>query len=197
MEVNRVKLKDKALKKALKKRKKREKVLKKRLKKCKKQAREKQKKSIKKKVKKLKKKLKKLKKDRKKESKKLKKESSHEKTKKDSAEQGKPDTNKEKGQRHSKKKPEVVENGSAIGPSVDMMMASQATAPMTREDWEKQESVLRRVYDQESGRHRLIKGSGEVMEECVSRDRHRAINKAATQADGEFFQVSVKSRASK
>lgn len=108
------------------------------------------------------------------------------------------ESSKEKGSKPSKIKTDVIENGSSsVGPSVDLMTTSQATTPMTREEWEKQESVMRRVYDQDTGRHRLIKGSGEVMEECVSRDRHRAINKAATQADGEFFQTHVKSRASK
>lgn len=35
---------------------------------------------------------------------------------------------------------------------------------------------------------RLIKGDGEVLEEIVSRDRHKQINRQATHADGAFFQ---------
>ncbi|CAH0553293.1 unnamed protein product [Brassicogethes aeneus] len=61
-------------------------------------------------------------------------------------------------------------------------------APITKEEWEKQQSVVRRVYDETTGRHRLIKGDGEVIEEIVSRDRHKAINQQATKGDGEFFQ---------
>lgn len=141
-----------------------------------------------------------MKKNRKKETKKLKKKKvvTKEKHKSDTANHIKSESSKDKTSKSSKNKTDITENGSSsVGPSIDMMTASQATMPMTREEWEKQESVMRRVYDQDTGRHRLIKGSGEVMEECVSRDRHRAINKAATQVDGEVFQTTVKSRASK
>lgn len=62
---------------------------------------------------------------------------------------------------------------------------------MTKEEWEKQQSVMRHVYDEESGRTRLIKGDGEVMEEIVSRDRHREINKISTQGDGRFFAAKM------
>ena len=72
---------------------------------------------------------------------------------------------------------------------------------MTREEYEKQQSVVRRVFDPDTGRHRcvwrvqlcfnhlhtcmcvcvcvcrLVKGDGEIIEEIVSKDRHRAINK--------------------
>lgn len=39
---------------------------------------------------------------------------------------------------------------------------------------------------------RLIKGSGEVLEEIVSGERHVAINKQATKGDGEYFQEKLK-----
>lgn len=60
--------------------------------------------------------------------------------------------------------------------------------PMTKEEWEKQQSVVRRVLDPETGRTRLVKGDGEILEEIVSRERHKEINKQATQGDGLFFQ---------
>jgi hypothetical protein len=60
--------------------------------------------------------------------------------------------------------------------------------PLTREAYEKAQSVLRHMFDPLSGRTRLIKGDGEVMEEIVSRSQHRAINKAATAWDGYVFQ---------
>lgn len=96
-------------------------------------------------------------------------------------------------------------------------------APMTKEEYEKQQSVMRRVFDPDTGRYRylnitclhlgcifcslmflenvqayvcglsfdsfiydmlfqnfhqrLIKGDGEIMEECVSYSRHKEINK--------------------
>lgn len=56
--------------------------------------------------------------------------------------------------------------------------------PMTKEEWERQQSVVRRVYDTETGRHRLIKGDGEILEEIVSKEMHKKINKTATKGDG-------------
>ncbi|XP_014360998.2 ADP-ribosylation factor-like protein 6-interacting protein 4 [Papilio machaon] len=71
---------------------------------------------------------------------------------------------------------------------IELMEKSKAMAPMTKEEWEQRQSVVRRVMDEETGRYRLIKGDGEVIEEIVSRDRHRQINRQATNADGNFFQ---------
>ncbi|XP_026732031.1 ADP-ribosylation factor-like protein 6-interacting protein 4 [Trichoplusia ni] len=71
---------------------------------------------------------------------------------------------------------------------LELMEKSKAMAPMTKEEWEKRQSVVRKVLDEESGRYRLIKGDGEVLEEIVSRDRHKQINRQATHADGAFFQ---------
>ena len=72
---------------------------------------------------------------------------------------------------------------------------------MTKEEYERQQSVLRRVFDPDTGRHRsathlnsilltehlidvlscchcrLVKGDGEIVEEIVSRERQKAINK--------------------
>ncbi|CAG0879279.1 unnamed protein product [Cyprideis torosa] len=42
---------------------------------------------------------------------------------------------------------------------------------------------------------KLIKGDGEVLEEIVSRDQHLAINRRATQGDGEHFQASLLRKA--
>ncbi|XP_045767993.1 ADP-ribosylation factor-like protein 6-interacting protein 4 [Maniola jurtina] len=71
---------------------------------------------------------------------------------------------------------------------LELMERSKAMAPMTKEEWEKRQSVVRKVHDEETGRYRLIKGDGEVLEEIVSYDRHREINRQATMADGDFFQ---------
>ncbi|KAJ6638846.1 ADP-ribosylation factor-like protein 2 [Pseudolycoriella hygida] len=72
------------------------------------------------------------------------------------------------------------------GPPISLMN-TKARAPQTKEDYDKIQSNIRRVVDPETGRSRLIKGDGEILEEIVSRDRHKAINKQATQSDGEFF----------
>jgi len=66
--------------------------------------------------------------------------------------------------------------------------------PMTKEMWEKQQSVVRREFDSDTGRVRLVKGSGEILEECVSKERQREINRQATVGDGQAFQRDIKSR---
>ena len=48
-----------------------------------------------------------------------------------------------------------------------------------------------KVYDEDTGRTRLVKGDGEILEECVSQFRHKEINKAATEADGNSFRSSL------
>lgn len=60
--------------------------------------------------------------------------------------------------------------------------------PMTKEEYEARQSIIRRVLDPETGRTRLIRGDGEVLEEIVSKDRHKDINKKATKGDGDAFQ---------
>jgi len=66
---------------------------------------------------------------------------------------------------------------------------------MTKEEWEKKQSVVRREFDEDTGRVRLIKGDGEVLEECVSRERQQEINRAATRADGASFQRDLARKA--
>ncbi|XP_073697419.1 ADP-ribosylation factor-like protein 6-interacting protein 4 [Garra rufa] len=60
--------------------------------------------------------------------------------------------------------------------------------PMTKEEYEARQSVIRRVLDPETGRTRLVRGDGEILEEIVSKDRHKDINKQATKGDGDAFQ---------
>lgn len=48
---------------------------------------------------------------------------------------------------------------------------------MSKEEYERKRNTIRRVVDPETGRSRLIRGEGEVLEEIVSRDRHKEINK--------------------
>jgi len=85
---------------------------------------------------------------------------------------------------------------------------------MTQEEYVKKQSKLRKVYDPDTGRERLVKGDGqlpcadgcarhhcahigcwarlgEIIEEIVSRDRQREINAAATLGDGMSFQREV------
>jgi hypothetical protein len=67
----------------------------------------------------------------------------------------------------------------------------QRMVPLSREQYEAQQSQIREVYDPESGRYRLVRGTGEIIERIVSRADHAAINKQATQGDGSSFARSV------
>ncbi|MEQ2177366.1 hypothetical protein GOODEAATRI_002740 [Goodea atripinnis] len=51
--------------------------------------------------------------------------------------------------------------------------------PLTKEEYEARQSVIRRVVDPETGRTRLMRGEGEIIEEIVTRDRHKEINKVS------------------
>jgi len=67
--------------------------------------------------------------------------------------------------------------------------------PMSREQYEAQQSIVREVYDEETGRYRLIRGSGEVIERIVSRQHHNQINKIATKSDGASFSRVIRDTA--
>lgn len=43
------------------------------------------------------------------------------------------------------------------------------------------------MNDEVSGRYRLVRGSGEIIERIVSRNDHQRINQTATQGDGSSF----------
>ncbi|XP_045449163.1 ADP-ribosylation factor-like protein 6-interacting protein 4 [Melitaea cinxia] len=95
---------------------------------------------------------------------------------------------KKREERSPSKEDEHNKDETSADIPLELMERSKAMAPMTKEEWEKRQSVIRRVQDEETGRYRLIKGDGEVLEEIVSRDRHLQINRRATMADGDFFQ---------
>lgn len=63
--------------------------------------------------------------------------------------------------------------------------------PMRREEFEAQQQIIREVYDPESGRYRLVRGTGEIIERIVSRQDHERINKAATRGDGVSYARNV------
>jgi hypothetical protein len=63
--------------------------------------------------------------------------------------------------------------------------------PMTKEAYEQQQSIVRKVFDEDTGRMRLVKGDGEILEEIVSASRQKEINRAATLGDGQSFQSNL------
>lgn len=70
--------------------------------------------------------------------------------------------------------------------------------PMSKAEYEKQQSQpIRQVYDPESGRYRLVRGTGEIVESIVSRADHQRINRQATRGDGTSFTRSTLAVAAK
>jgi len=67
----------------------------------------------------------------------------------------------------------------------------RAMVPQTQEEYLKEQSVIREVYDPLSGRTRLVKGSGEIIERIVTKDQQRQINKLATKTDGLIYSQSL------
>lgn len=71
------------------------------------------------------------------------------------------------------------------------LMNSKSHAPETPEEYQERQNRIRREIDPSTGRSRLIKGDGEILEEIVSKERHKKINKEATKGDGDYFQQNT------
>jgi len=63
--------------------------------------------------------------------------------------------------------------------------------PMTKEQYEIQQAMVREVYDPETNRTRLVRGSGEIIERIVPRQEHLSINQVATVGDGRSFTRAI------
>ncbi|XP_022919833.2 ADP-ribosylation factor-like protein 6-interacting protein 4 [Onthophagus taurus] len=102
---------------------------------------------------------------------------------------------RKKSKKHKKsksKKGDIKKSGEDESFDVPLsLMTSQIVTPITKEEWEKKQSVTKRVFDETTGRYRLIKGDGEVIEEIVSKERHKEINRQATKGDGNYFQKEI------
>ena len=90
-------------------------------------------------------------KKRKKIAKKLKKAEKKRKKKKLKKKLKKMKTKKEKPVKEKKKTPKLLDDGTDPVPE-----KAKAMAPMTKEQWEKKQNVVRKVYDKETGRQRLV-----------------------------------------
>ncbi|KAJ3149588.1 ADP-ribosylation factor-like protein 6-interacting protein 4 [Geranomyces variabilis] len=63
--------------------------------------------------------------------------------------------------------------------------------PQTRAEFEAEQSVVREVFDPLTGRTRLVKGSGEIIEKIVTKAQHRLINQTATREDGAGYAATL------
>jgi len=68
---------------------------------------------------------------------------------------------------------------------------AKVMVPMSREQYEAEQNTIREVFDEESGRWRLIRGTGEVIERIVSQSDHARINQTATRGDGASFARNI------
>merc|ERR1712233_230344 len=149
------------------------------------------------------KKVRKEKKDKKRKKKKKKASSSSDSESDSSDEDAKKKKKKTKKDKKKKKKKPIEDCEAELRASIAEVEEERKRreeerkkkAPMTKEEWEKKQSVVRREFDEDTGRVRLIKGDGEVLEECVSRERQQEINRAATRADGASFQRDLARKA--
>ncbi|KAK4014755.1 ADP-ribosylation factor-like protein 6-interacting protein 4 [Daphnia magna] len=84
-----------------------------------------------------------------------------------------------------------------VGPHIDLK-SSKIRAPMTKEEYEKQQSTLKWITDPETGTKRLIRGSGEIVEEMISKERPQMMKPTPSTlfaADGNFFQPQSNMKA--
>nr|CAH0107423.1 unnamed protein product [Daphnia galeata] len=84
-----------------------------------------------------------------------------------------------------------------VGPHIDLK-SSKIRAPMTKEEYEKQQNTLKWITDPETGTKRLIRGSGEIVEEMASKERPQSIKPTPSTlfaADGNFFQPQTNMKA--
>ncbi|ORY30316.1 hypothetical protein BCR33DRAFT_714903 [Rhizoclosmatium globosum] len=82
--------------------------------------------------------------------------------------------------------------------SIQPPTASNTRTPMVPqrpEEFEREQQQVRRIIDPIDGRSRLVKGTGEIIEEIVSRERHHEINKQATKGDGAVYSKVLHSLA--
>mmetsp|Transcript_37254 Transcript_37254/g.89173 ORF Transcript_37254/g.89173 Transcript_37254/m.89173 type:complete len:268 (-) Transcript_37254:280-1083(-) len=59
--------------------------------------------------------------------------------------------------------------------------------PMTQAEYQELRSQLREVYDPQTGRTRLVRGTGEIVERIVSSSEHANLNRTATYGDGSSY----------
>lgn len=109
--------------------------------------------------------------------------------KKQQKEERKAEKRRRKELKRQKRPTDATSSSSTVDCGVPLdLMNTRARAPETREEYEARQAIVRRVLDPETGRSRLVKGDGEIIEECVSRERHMDINRQATAGDGAEFQ---------
>ena len=72
---------------------------------------------------------------------------------------------------------------------------TEPKGPMTQAQYLQLQSQIREVVDPATGRIRLVRGTGEIIERIVSRNEHQNLNAQATRGDGDGFARQVARQA--
>lgn len=72
---------------------------------------------------------------------------------------------------------------------------AKGKGPMTQAQYLQLQSQVREVVDPATGRIRLVRGTGEIIERIVSRNEHQNLNAQATRGDGDGFAKEVARQA--
>uniref|UniRef100_A0A7S3Y5I9 ADP-ribosylation factor-like protein 6-interacting protein 4 n=1 Tax=Heterosigma akashiwo TaxID=2829 RepID=A0A7S3Y5I9_HETAK len=141
------------------------------------------------------------KKESKKSSKKSKKKHNRKEKKKKGREEQKKERKEKTAQKKERKKECIERNDDSKDNSEKLEVPDSqnsvkkqrrlAMVPMRREEYEAQQSVVREILDLETGRMRLVKGSGEIIERIVSKEEHARINAKSTLCDGSSFMTAA------
>lgn len=75
--------------------------------------------------------------------------------------------------------------------------AGQSKGPMTQKQYLELQSQIREVTDPQTGRTRLVRGTGEIIERIVSRSEHSMLNARATLGDGSGYAKDIMRAAMK
>ena len=67
----------------------------------------------------------------------------------------------------------------------------QTKGPMTQGQYLQLQSQVREVIDPATGRMRLVRGTGEIIERIVTKHEHQQLNANATRGDGDRFSREV------
>lgn len=89
----------------------------------------------------------------------------------------------------------VAEPPSQSKAEATVQTEAKAKGPMTQAQYLQLQSQVREVLDPATGRFRLVRGTGEIIERIVSRNEHQHLNALATRGDGDEFAKDIARQA--
>jgi len=80
-------------------------------------------------------------------------------------------------------------------PTATAKVQTEAKGPMTQAQYLQLQSQIREVVDPATGRVRLVRGNGEIIERIVTKNEHQRLNALATMGDGDGYAKEVARQA--